>query len=212
MRFARLSESLSCGASGLIGFSAPSTTLHILPFLPNAYQSSDRGLLTDALRLSRGWLVLEVFASLAVQGDLTLPRLSSHSLSLLSRVQQLWRHLGASLSGMLFQLPSLRFLPLRRFPDHGQLHNSRDYQASGYGTSSAFLTLSRFCSAHNLPALFHAGPVLEVAPFKVVTHSRSCARSHVPLPSCGFQDLLAADSAHPVMSAVQEGSRSHETS
>lgn len=60
------------------------------------------------------------------------------------------------------RLPPMRFLPLRRFPVRGQPLSSRGYQPPGSGASSAFRTLSRLSSAHELPALFHAGPVLGV--------------------------------------------------
>jgi len=110
--------------------------------------------------------------------------LSTHSLSLLSRVLQLWcRRLGLPER----RLPPLRFLPLRRFPVRGQPLSSRGYQPSGSGAFSAFLTLSRLSSAHELPALFHAGPVLGVLPFRVCFHSRSCTFSRRSLPSCGWR-------------------------
>jgi hypothetical protein len=79
----------------------------------------------------------------------------------------------------------MRSLPLRRFPVRGQPHSSRGYQPPGSGAFSAFLTLSRLSSAHGLPALFHAGPVLGVLPFKVYFRSRSRAFFRRPLPSCG---------------------------
>ena len=62
------------------------------------------------------------------------------------------------------QLPPLRFCPLRRFPDNGQLHTPEGYQPSGYDAFSAFHTLSRLSSTRCLPAIFHAGPALGVSP------------------------------------------------
>jgi hypothetical protein len=54
--------------------------------------------------------------------------------------------------------------PYDVFPDMGSHIPPRVYHARGYGAFSAFLTLSRLSSAHDLPALFHAGPVLGVFP------------------------------------------------
>jgi hypothetical protein len=83
------------------------------------------------------------------------------------------------------RLPPMRSLPLRRFPVRGQPLTSRGYQPPGYGAFSAFLTLSRLSSAHGLPALFHAGPVLGVLPSRVDFRSRSRVLFRKPLPSCG---------------------------
>jgi hypothetical protein len=52
----------------------------------------------------------------------------------------------------------MRFLPLRRLDDDGQPLIPGVTRPPGSVPFSAFLTLSRFCSAHHLPALFHAGP------------------------------------------------------
>jgi len=88
------------------------------------------------------------------------------------------------------RLPPLRFLPLRRFPVRGQPLSSRGYQPPGSGAFSAFLTLSRPSSAHGLPALFHAGPVLGVLPSRADFHSQSRTFSRRPLPSCGWFALV----------------------
>jgi hypothetical protein len=82
------------------------------------------------------------------------------------------------------QLPSLRFLPLRRFPSCGQSLTSRGYHFPGYVAFSAFLTLSRPFSTHCLPALFHAGPALGVSPSGSLTPRRG-QLSRAFLPSCG---------------------------
>jgi hypothetical protein len=85
----------------------------------------------------------------------------------------------------VIRLPPLRFLPLRRFPGAGQ-PLIPGIPLPGYGASSAFLTLSRLSSAQHLPALFHAGPALGVAPFKAEFHLQSRTFSRRPIPSCGW--------------------------
>jgi hypothetical protein len=121
---------------------------------------------------------------------IAFPGLSSLDLALLFRVPlhrcRRWR------GEPRLRLPPLRFLPLRRFPDPGQLLLPE-------GTSfrlralSAFLTLSGPCSARDLPALFHAGPALGVLPFRVDLHSQSRTSFRMPLPSWGSRlDVTAA--------------------
>jgi hypothetical protein len=66
----------------------------------------------------------------------------------------------------------LRFFPLRRFPDNGQLPTPKDYQSLGYVAFSVFLTLSRLSSAHCLLALFHASPALGVSPSGLISARR----------------------------------------
>jgi hypothetical protein len=58
--------------------------------------------------------------------------------------------------------PLLRFVPLRRFPSHVERHTSDGSQTDGYVAPSGFRTLSTPCSPHDLPDLFHSGPVLGV--------------------------------------------------
>jgi hypothetical protein len=59
-----------------------------------------------------------------------------------------------------------RFAPLRRFPNHGERPNPARCRLTGYATSSGFRTLTTSCSPHDLPSLFHLGPVLGVAPLR----------------------------------------------
>jgi hypothetical protein len=149
-------------------------------------------------------LVLEVFASLSAQRKNLLPGrplVVFHSSTELSDS-------GAAvplspIKESSEQLPSLQFFPLRRIPNCGQPLGSRSNQLPGYGASSAFRTLSRLFSALSLPALFHAGPVLGVLPFKVDSHPRSRTLSQAPLPSCGWSVFLASVSAYSVMSVFQ---------
>jgi hypothetical protein len=75
----------------------------------------------------------------------------------------------------------LRFRPLRRLPGGGQ-PLLPGVPALGSVASSAFLTLSRPCSARHLPALFHAGAALGVLPFRVdPTRRAECPLGH-PCP------------------------------
>jgi hypothetical protein len=93
------------------------------------------------------------------------------------------------------RLPPLRFLPLRRFPDPGQLLLP-EVTSFRLHALSAFLTLSGPCSARDLPALFHAGPALGVLPFRVDLHSQSRTSSRMPLPSWGSRlDVTDASTA-----------------
>jgi len=64
----------------------------------------------------------------------------------------------------------LRFLPPQRFPEKGQ-PLTPGIPLLGFGTSSAFLTLARRSSAQHLPALFHAGPALEVSLQGLLPHA-----------------------------------------
>jgi hypothetical protein len=88
--------------------------------------------LRDRSRFRMGnQLALEVFALSNAQEDLTQPRRSSLNLPLLSRVLQLWRHRCCPPFGSPYRLPSLRFIPLRRFPEYGQPLYSRGYHTTG---------------------------------------------------------------------------------
>jgi hypothetical protein len=75
--------------------------------------------------------------------------------------------------------------PLRRLPDAWQPLIPRG-TIPRVRALSAFLTLSGLYSTRHLPALFHAGPALGVAPFKAEIHSRSRTSSRRSLPSCGL--------------------------
>lgn len=83
------------------------------------------------------------------------------------------------------QLPSLRFFPLRRFPDNGQpLFPSLPILS--FGAFSVFLTLSRLSSIHYLPAFFHADPVLGVFTLQGrFSLTDRITFSSLLLPSCG---------------------------
>ena len=81
----------------------------------------------------------------------------------------------------LRRLPPLRFRPLRRLPGGGQ-PLVPGVPALGSVASSAFLTLSRPYSARHLPALFHAGAVLGVVPFRVDPTRRAGCPLGPPFP------------------------------
>jgi hypothetical protein len=76
-------------------------------------------------------------------------------------------------------------LPLRRFPGSRQPLIPRATNPR-VRALPAFLTLSGPCSARDLPALFHAGPVLGVFALQGSSHPRSRTPSRTPLPSCGY--------------------------
>jgi hypothetical protein len=109
----------------------------------------------------------EVFVSLRLVCQFDLAALSSSSLSFPSRVFRPFRPLSLS-----SQLPPLRSLPLRRFPDRGQ-PLSPGGTTPRYVALSAFRTLSGLFSDRCLPALFHAGPVLGVSSFRAVFRPQS---------------------------------------
>jgi len=73
--------------------------------------------------------------------------------------------------------------PLRRVPDRGQPLVRRVANSAGSGASSAFRTLSRLSSDHDLPALFHAGPAHGVHPsgFRTGCRAWSPLRCSCPL-------------------------------
>jgi len=117
-------------------------------------------------------LIREVFALLRAQG-VWLPRASSLSLSLLSRVLALCRrcrHCACAHSGNC--LPCGSF-PLRRFPGGGQLLTSQRLPASGL---RCLLSVS-----HALKAFFRPPPAGLIScrsrpwglPFRVFRHPRS---------------------------------------
>jgi len=82
--------------------------------------------------------------------------------------------------------PLPRFFPLQRFPSRVEPHTSDDSQIVGYVASSGFRTLSTLCSPHDLPNLFHPGPVLGVhssrpsSPRNAVRRFRRRAPHEVP--------------------------------
>jgi hypothetical protein len=87
---------------------------------------------------------------------------------------------GAAEQGRnLARLPPMRFFPLRRLDDDGQPLIPGFTRPLGSVTFSAFLTLSRSCSAHHLPALFHAGPAHGVSLQGRFPPAEQCVLSNV---------------------------------
>jgi hypothetical protein len=84
-------------------------------------------------------------------------------------------------------------------------HLPQAFQFLGFGTFSAFLTLSRSSSAHHLPALFHAGPALGVTPFRADFLLRSCTFFRTPMPSCGWSENLRFRALVPARVLVPHG-------
>jgi hypothetical protein len=69
--------------------------------------------------------------------------------------------------------PPLRFFPLRRLPGIGQ-PLAPEATSLQVRALAAFLTLSGPFSARRLPALFRAGPVPGVSPFRVPPPAEPC--------------------------------------
>jgi hypothetical protein len=92
-----------------------------------------------------------------------------------------------------------RFLPLRRFPSHGEPPNPNVSHDAGCVAPSGFRTLSTPCSPHDLPSLFHPGPVLGVNPsrFSSLTRAvRSLNRRGLPDVQRATRKQLAPPTRH----------------
>jgi hypothetical protein len=120
------------------------------------------------------------------------PGLSSLDLSLLSRVFRFRRRCSLFLPVRAATASFAVSFPFDVFLVGGSHLSPKGYHPLGYVASSAFHTLSRSFSALYLPALFHAGPVLGVSPFRVLRRSLSIPLFRASLPSCGLQILLPA--------------------
>jgi hypothetical protein len=77
----------------------------------------------------------------------------------------------------------LGFGPLQRLPDGGQPPVPGN-PSPQLVASSGFRDLLTPCSAHHLPALFHAGPAPGVHPSEHCSSPRSRTPSPAPRPSC----------------------------
>jgi hypothetical protein len=99
-----------------------------------------------------------------------------------------------------------RFVPLRRFPSHGEPPNPDASHSAGCVAPPGFRTLSTLCSPHDLPSLFHPGPVLGVNPsrsFSLTRAVRPLDRRDLP----GVQRAARKQLASPTRLSTRPRSR-----
>jgi hypothetical protein len=94
----------------------------------------------------------------------------------------------------------LGFGPLQRLPDGGQPPVPGN-PSPQLVASSGFRDLLTPCSAHHLPALFHAGPAPGVHPSEHCSSPRSRTPSPAPRPSC-----RCCRAVHPLFAEPTRGS------